>query len=78
MAAVAKSSTAWRNAAFDDVVAQNHADLLAVSKVLGQGQGFGNAAFAFLVGVINVLQTELLAICQEAEEIAGIPAAGNN
>ena len=48
------------DAAFDDVVAQHDADLLAVGEVLGQRQRVGDAAFAFLIGVVDVLEAELL------------------
>ena len=64
--------------ALDDVVAQHDADLLAVGEMFGQRQSVGDAAFAFLVGVVDVLQAELLAVGQQAQEIAGIPAAGDD
>ena len=63
------------DAAFDDVVAQDHADRFAVGEMLGQAQRVGDAAFALLVGVVQMLQTEFLAIRQQAQEIAGIPPA---
>jgi hypothetical protein len=43
--------------------------------VLGQRQRVGDAAFALLVGVVNVLQPELFAVGQKPQEIARIPAA---
>ena len=67
-----------QDVALDDVVAQHHADLLAVGEMFGQRQGVGDAAFAFLVGVVDVLQAELLAVGQQAQKIAGIPAAGDD
>ena len=48
--------------AFDDVVAEHYADLLAVGEMFGQVESVRDAAFAFLVGVVNVLEAELLAV----------------
>ena len=48
----------------DDVVAQNNAQLVTVGEVLGQAQGIGDTAFAFLVGVVDVLEPKILAVCQ--------------
>ncbi len=58
------------NVVFDDVIAQNHTDLLAVGEVLTQAQRIGDSAFAFLVSVVDVLEAEFLAIGQQAQEIA--------
>ena len=44
--------------AFDDVVAQDDADALAVGEMFGQRQRVGDAAFAFLIGVVQMLQAE--------------------
>ncbi len=46
--------------------------------MFGQRQRVGDAAFAFLVGVVDMLQAELLAVGQQAQKIAGIPAAGHD
>ena len=46
-------------------------------EIFRQAKGFGDAAFAFLIGVIDVLQPEVAAIAQQAQEIAGILAAGD-
>ena len=73
-----KRSAAAADVALDDVVAQDDADLLAVGEVLGQRQGVGDAAFAFLVGVVDVLQAELFAVGQQAQEIARVAAAGDD
>ena len=40
--------------AFHDVVTQHHADLLAVGEMFGQRQCIGDAALAFLIGVIQM------------------------
>jgi hypothetical protein len=50
------------NVPFDDVVPQHHADLLAIGKVLRQGERIGDAPLALLVGVIDVCKTEVLPI----------------
>ena len=59
-----------QNVPLDDVIAQHHANLLPVGEVLGERQGVRNAAFAFLVGVVDVFQPELFAVGQEAQKIA--------
>ena len=71
---LAKAVGGLADVALDDVVAQNHADLLAVGEMLRQRQRVGNAAFAFLVGVVDVFQPELLAVGQQAQKIARISA----
>ena len=45
------------------------------AKVLGQRQRVGDAAFAFLIGVIQMLQSEFLAVRQQPQKIAGVPPA---
>ena len=60
--------------AFDDVVAQNHADLLAVREMFGQRQRVGDTAFTFLVSVIQVFQPEFPAVGQQPQEVPGIAA----
>src|ERR1019366_3060917 len=67
-----------QDVALDDVIAQHHANLLPVGEVLGQRQGVGDTAFAFLVGVVDVLQAELLAVGQEAQKFARIPPSGDH
>ena len=62
---------------FEDVVAQDHADLVAVGEVLGQRERVGDAAFAFLVGVVQMLESEFLAVGEQAQKIARIAAAGD-
>ena len=66
------------NVAFDDVVAQHHANVVALGPRLGQTQRVGDAAFAFLVGEAELLQPELLAVLQQAQEVAGVLAAGDD
>src|SRR5689334_20737667 len=50
------------NRSFYDVVAENDADSFAFGEVFGQCQGFGDAAFTFLVRVVNVFQAEFFAV----------------
>ena len=54
------------------------ADALAVGEMLGQRQRVRDAAFAFLIGVVQMLQAELAAVGQQAQKIARIPAAGDD
>ena len=71
-----KASTAAPYTLLEDVVAEDHADLVAIGKMLGQAQSVGNAAFALLIRVVQVRETELLTVGKQAEEIAGVSAAG--
>ena len=73
-----KRSAAAQYVVLDDVIAQHHANLLAVGEMFGQRQGVGDTAFAFLVSVVDVFQAELFSVGQEAQKIAGIPAAGDD
>ena len=52
------------NVAFDDVVPEDDANGLSFRKKFGQPQRLGDPPLAFLVGVIHVLETEILAITQ--------------
>src|SRR5205807_1637627 len=63
---------------FDDVVAKHHANRLAIGEVLSQPQRVGNAAFAFLVGIVHPLQAKIFAVGQQPQEIPGIVAAGDD
>ena len=75
----AKAVGRGEDVALDDVVAQDHADLVAVGEVFGQRQGVGDAAFAFLVGVVQMcLRPNCFAVGQQAQKVAGIPAAGDD
>ena len=58
------------NAALDDVVSQDHAGLLSVGEMSRQRQRVGDAAFALLVGVVDMFQPELLAVRKKTQEIA--------
>ncbi len=66
------------NVAFNDVVAQHDADLVALGPRLGQPQRVGDAAFALLIGEAELLKPELLAVLQQAQKIAGVVAAGDD
>ncbi len=64
--------------ALDDVVAQHHADFVAAGPGLGQTQRVGDAGLAFLVGEAQLPQPELLAVLQQAQEVARVVAAGDD
>ena len=55
-----------QNVSLDDVVAEHDADLVSVGEVFGERQSVRDAAFAFLVGVVDVFQPELFAVGEEA------------
>ena len=64
------------DAFFVNVVTEDHAYRIVLDKVLGQRQGGGNAAFAFLIGLVEVLQAEFFSVAEELEKVARILAAG--
>ena len=64
--------------AFDEVVAEDDADSVAVDEMLGQAQGVGDAAFAFLVGVVDVLEAEVAAVGEKPQKVARILTAGDD
>ncbi len=63
------------DASLDDVVAQDDANGAAVGEMFGQAQRVRDSAFAFLISVVQVLQSEFFAVGQQAQKIARIPAA---
>ena len=58
------------NVPLDDVIPQHDADGLVVSEMLDQAEGVGDAALAFLVCVVEVLQTEILPVPEQPQKIA--------
>ncbi len=68
----------FANVAFDNVVAQHHADFLAVDEGLRQAQRVGNAGLPFLISEAELLQAELFAVLQQAQEVACVLASGDN
>jgi len=62
----------------DDVVAENDANLFAVDERLCEPERVCDAAFAFLVGVVNAVQVKILAIGEETKEVAGILPASDD
>jgi len=53
----------------DDVIPQDHADLLSFGKVLSQGQGGRDTAFPLLVSIVHMLEPEFLPVPQELEKV---------
>ena len=68
----------FAHVAFDDVVTEDDADLAAIGEVLGEFEGVGDPAFAFLVAVAERAQAQVLAVFEELEEVAGVFAAGHD
>ena len=62
----------------EDVVAENDADAVVIGKVLAKPERVGDAAFAFLIRVVDVLETELAPVTEEPQEVAGGVTAGND
>src|SRR5690349_20969878 len=63
---------------FDDVVAEDDADFFTFDKRFGKTKSIGDAAFAFLIGVMDAVEVEIFAVGEEAEEVAGILTAGDD
>ena len=57
---------------------ENDAQAVAVGKVLTEPQRVGDAAFALLVGVIDILQPELAPVTEQSQEVAGRVATGDD
>ena len=49
--------------ALDDIVAQHHADLLALDERFGQAQRVGNTAFAFLISKLSCCRPNSFPFC---------------
>src|SRR4051794_18943928 len=56
--------------AFDYVVPEHNANTVTRRKMLDQGKSGGNAALAFLICVINMLQAKRLTVPEQFQEIA--------
>jgi hypothetical protein len=63
------------DAVLDDVVAEHDDDAVVVGEMLGQAERLGDAALAFLVGVVELLEAERLPVAEQAEELARVLAA---
>ncbi len=71
----AESIGCFADISFYDVVAQDDADLLAIGEMFAETERVGDAAFAFLVGVVDMLQAEEFSVGEEAQEVAGVFAS---
>src|SRR5207245_11246986 len=47
-------------------------------KILGQAKSFGDAASTFLIGVIEMAQSELCSVAEKPKELAGMIATGDH
>src|SRR5437762_2678643 len=56
----------------DDVVAKDYANSVAASKVFSQAQRIGNSSFSLLIGIVDILQSELFPVREESKEVTGI------
>src|ERR1700674_1517164 len=59
-------------------MSQNDTDLFPASEIFRQAQGVRDSAFALLVGKIELLEPEILAVPQQAQEIACAAPAGHD
>jgi hypothetical protein len=74
---VFKTLGSVRDVAFNDVVAENDANLVPAGEIFRELQGIGNPALAFLVGVVQMAKAKLPAVAQQPKKIAGVAAAGH-
>ncbi len=61
----------------EDVVGEHDADLVAVDEPLGEREGVGDPARLLLVRVEETVDAELVAVAEQAEELARVGAAGD-
>src|SRR5581483_2784227 len=61
----------------EDVVCEEHADLVAADEALCQAERLGDAARLFLVGVEEPVDAPLVAVAEQAEELARVRPAGD-
>ena len=58
--------------AFDQIVAQDYAHLIPIRKVFGETERLRDATFAFLIGVVQVLEAEALSIAEQTQKVARV------
>jgi len=73
-----KASDRVRDVGVGGVVTQDNGNVPAIGKVLAQAEGFGDAPLVFLVGVLQMLQPQLLPVLEHADEIPGMRPAGDD
>ena len=59
------------NVSLNDIVAQHDTNWIAAGEMFDQRQRCRDSALAFLIGVVQMLQSECLAVTQQFEKIAG-------
>src|SRR5262249_10312903 len=67
-----------RDITLNNVVTKDYANGIFGSKVFYERKRVGNTAFAFLISVIEMFQSEGLAISKQAQEIAGRVSTSHN
>src|SRR5215218_1116452 len=65
-------------AALDHVVGQHDHHPVAVHEALGEPEGLGDAARPFLVGVEQPVDAVLVAVAEQAQELAGVGTPGDH
>ena len=63
--------------ALDHVVGQHHEHRIAADEPFGEAQGLGDAARPLLVAVGQPVDPELVAVAQQAQELAGVGTPGD-
>ena len=63
-----------RDRPFEHVVGEHDDDLVAVGEALGEAECLGDAARTLLVGVQEPVEAPLVAVPEEAEELARVRA----
>src|SRR5262245_42450923 len=62
------------NAVLDDVVAQNHTNLVTTGEPLGELQSVGNTTLSILIGVVQ-MDPELAPIAEQPQKVARVASA---
>ena len=63
--------------ALEDVVGEHHADTVAADETLGEAERLRDATRLLLVPVGEPVDAELLAVAEQAQELARVHAAGH-
>lgn len=62
----------FADVAFDDVVSKDDADGFVAGKIFRQSQRFSDAAFTFLIGIVDMLQAKVAAVSKKTQKFAGV------
>ena len=67
-----------RNGAFDNIIPQNYTHRPAIGEKFGQGKRRGNSSFPFLIGIVDMVQSELFPVAEKPKKITRVFASCHN